>query len=238
MKKIRTIEAVVLKEKKLRVCAYCRVSTDQAEQKNSFTAQVEHYTSHIRSNPAWNFAGIYANEALSGKNAAKRPEFMRMVKDTENNKIDLIITKSISRFARNTIDCLETVRKLKTMGIGIYFEKENINTLNAESELMLSILCSVAEEELVSISQNMRWAYQRRFKNGESKINTKRFLGYDKDKKGNLNINEEQAAIVRRIFKEYLSGLGTSRIAKGLDAPASSNGQYHPFEIFSKTRNI
>ena len=218
MKRIRTIEAAVLEEKKLRVCAYCRVSTDQAEQKNSFTAQVEHYTSYIRSNPAWNFAGIYADEALSGKNAAKRPEFMRMVKDAENNKIDLIITKSISRFARNTVDCLETVRKLKTMGIGIYFEKENINTLHAESELMLSILSSVAEEELVSISQNMRWAYQRRFKNGQYKINTKRFLGYDKDKNGALIINVEQATIVRRIFKDYLSGLGTIRIAKGLDA--------------------
>ena len=218
MKRIRTIEAAVLEEKKLRVCAYCRVSTDQAEQKNSFTAQVEHYTSYIRSNPAWNFAGIYADEALSGKNAAKRPEFMRMVKDAENNKIDLIITKSISRFARNTVDCLETVRKLKTVGIGIYFEKENINTLHAESELMLSILSSVAEEELVSISQNMRWAYQRRFKNGQYKINTKRFLGYDKDKNGALIINVEQATIVRRIFKDYLSGLGTIRIAKGLDA--------------------
>jgi len=218
MKKIRTIEAAVLKEKKLRVCSYCRVSTDQAEQKNSFSAQVEHYTSYIKSNPAWDFAGIYADEALSGKNAAKRPEFMRMVKDAENKKFDLIITKSISRFARNTADCLETVRKFKLMGIGIYFEKESIDTLTAESELMLSILSSVAEEELVSISQNMRWAYQRRFKQGKLKINTTRFLGYDKDKNGSLIINEEQAVIVRRIFKDYLSGFGISRIAKGLDA--------------------
>ena len=218
MKRIRTIQAAVLEEKKLRVCAYCRVSTDQADQKNSLSAQVEHYTAYIKNNPAWYFAGIFADEALSGKNAAKRPEFMRMVKDAENKKIDLIITKSISRFARNTSDCLETVRKLKAIGVGIYFEKESINTLNAESELMLSILSSVAEEELVSISQNMRWAYQRRFKNGQSKINTTRFLGYDKDKNGNLIINEEQAVIVRRIFKDYLSGLGTSRIAKGLEA--------------------
>lgn len=120
MKKIRTIQAAVLEEKKLRVCAYCRVSTDQAEQKNSFSAQVEHYTAYIKNNPAWNFAGIYADEALSGKNAAKRPEFMRMVKDAENKKVDLIITKSISRFARNTADCLESVRKLKLLGIGIF----------------------------------------------------------------------------------------------------------------------
>ena len=223
MKKIRTIQAAVLKEKKLKVCAYVRVSTDQAEQKNSFSAQMEHYTTHIKNNPAWNFAGIYADNALSGKNVAKRPEFMRMVNDAENKKFDLIITKSISRFARNTSDCLEIVRKLKQIGIGVQFEKENINTLDAESELMLSILSSVAEEELVSISQNMRWAYQRRFKNGQSKINTTRFLGYDKGKNGNLIINEEQATIVRRIFKDYLSGLGIFRIAKGLKVEGIGN---------------
>jgi len=222
MKKIRTIEERVIEEKKLRVCAYVRVSTDQTEQKNSFSAQMEHYTSYIKNNPVWEFSGIYCDEGISGKNAAKRPEFIRMVKDAENKKFDLIITKSISRFARNTSDCLKTVRKLKLMGIGIYFEKENINSLNAESELMLSILSSVAEEELVSISQNMRWAYQRRFKNGQSKINTTRFLGYDKDKSGNLIINEEQATIVRRIFRDYLSGLGTVRIAKGLEVKTIS----------------
>jgi len=224
MKKIRTIQAAVLKERKLRVCAYCRVSTDQAEQKNSFSAQVEHYTAYIKNNLAWGFAGIYADEALSGKNAAKRPQFMRMVKDAEDKKIDLIITKSISRFARNTADCLKTVRKLKLIGVGVYFEKENINSLNAESELMLTILSSIAEEELVSTSQNMRWAYQRRFKNGISKINTTRFLGYDKGKSGKLIINEEQATIVRRIFKDYLSGQGISRIAKRLKGIKNISG--------------
>ena len=225
MKKIRTIQAAVLEEKKLKVCAYVRVSTDQAEQKNSFSAQMEHYTAYIKNNPAWAFAGIYADQALSGKNAAKRPEFMRMVNDAENKKFDLIITKSISRFARSTSDCLETVRKLKQIGIGVQFEKENIYTLNAESELMLSILSSVAEEELNSISQNMHWAYQRRFKQGKVMINTKRFLGYDKDKNGNLIINEEQAAIVMRIFKDYLSGLGISLIAKGLNGIKTISGK-------------
>ncbi|MDR3542344.1 MAG: recombinase family protein [Desulfosporosinus sp.] len=225
MKKIRTIKAAVLEEKKLKVCAYVRVSTDQVEQKNSFSAQMEHYTAYIKNNPTWNFAGIYADNALSGKNAAKRPDFQRMVKDAENKKFDLIITKSISRFTRNTADCLETVRKLKSIGVGIYFEKESINTLNAESELMLSILSSVAEEELVSISQNMHWAYQRRFKQGKVMISTKRFLGYDKDKNGNLIINEEQAAIVRRIFKDYLSGLDISLIAKGLDGIKTISGK-------------
>ncbi|WP_088225214.1 recombinase family protein [Desulfosporosinus sp. FKB] len=135
MKKLRTIEkAPVFNEtlKKLRVCAYVRVSTNQAEQQESFSAHahVQHHTSFINNNPNWIFAGIYSDNALSGKNAAKRSEFMRMVQDTENNKFDLIITKSISRFARNTQDCLETVRKLKSLGVGVQFEKEQINTLS------------------------------------------------------------------------------------------------------------
>ena len=216
MKKIRTIEAPVLELKRLRVCAYVRVSTDQAEQQESFSAQVQHYTAYINSNPAWSFAGIYSDQGISGKNKEKRPEFMRMVKDAENQKFDLIITKSISRFARNKIDTLETVRKLKSPGIGIYFERENINTLTAQSELMLSLLSSVAEEELVSMSQNMRWSNQCRFKQGKIMLNTKRFLGYDKDAHGHLVVNEEQAAIVRRIFTDYLSGLSISHLAKGL----------------------
>ncbi len=216
MKKIRTIEAPVLELKRLRVCAYVRVSTNEAEQQESFSAQVQHYTTYINSNPIWSFAGIYSDQGISGKNKEKRPEFMRMVKDAENKKFDLIITKSISRFARNKIDTLETVRKLKSIGIGIYFERENINTLTAQSELMLSLLSSVAEEELVSMSQNMRWSNQRRFKQGKFSVNTKRFLGYDRDKEGNLVVNEEQAAIVQRIFNDYLSGLGFLLIAKGL----------------------
>ena len=228
MKKIRIVEPIsILNEdlKKLRVCAYCRVSTDQADQQNSLSAQVQHYTNLINSNPAWEFAGIYVDDGISGKNAAKRPEFMRMVRDAENKRFDLIITKSISRFARNTADCLATVRKLKLLGIGVEFEKEAIKTSDAESELMLSILSSVAEEELVSISQNIHWSNQRRFRQGKLTINTKRFLGYDKDKNGNLIINEEQATIVRRIFADYLSGLGISRIAKGLDGIKNISGK-------------
>ncbi len=175
IKKIRTNERVpVFNEplKKLRVCAYVCVSTNQAEQQESFAAQVQHYTSYINGNPEWTFVGVYSDQGISGKNAAKRPEFMRMIQDAENKKFDLIITKSISRFARNTADCLETVRKLKLLGIAVRFEKEGINTLTAESELMLSILSSVAEEELASISQNMHWSNQRRFKKGKFSVNT------------------------------------------------------------------
>ncbi|AFM40366.1 site-specific recombinase, DNA invertase Pin [Desulfosporosinus acidiphilus SJ4] len=226
IKKIRTIDKAPVFNKplnKLRVCAYVRVSTNQTEQQESFSAQVQHYTSYINSNPEWIFSGIYSDQGISGKNAAKRPEFMRMVQDAENRKFDMIVTKSISRFARNTADCLETVRKLKLLGIAVQFEKEQINTLTAESELMLSILSSVAEEELASISQNMHWSNQRRFKKGKFSVNTKRFLGYDKNHDGNLVINDEQAAIVRRIFKDYLSGLGVSRIAKGLEADRVKN---------------
>jgi len=225
-KKIRTIEKASSFNKpiqKLRVCAYCRVSTNQTEQQESFSAQVQHYTSYINGNPSWIFAGIYSDNALSGKNAAKRPEFMRMVQDAENKKFDMIITKSISRFARNVQDCLETVRKLKSIGIAVTFEKEQINTLTAESELMLSILSSVAEEELASISQNMKWSNQRRFKKGKFSVTTKRFLGYDKDRDGQLIINERQASIVRRIFKDYLSGMGAFRIAKALEADGIKN---------------
>jgi DNA invertase Pin-like site-specific DNA recombinase len=222
-KKIRTIEKAAVPLQKLRVCAYVRVSTNHAEQQESFSAQVQHYTSYINGNPAWQFAGIYSDNALSGKNAAKRPEFMRMVQDAENKKFDLIITKSISRFARNVQDCLETVRKLKALGIAVHFQKEGINTLTAESELMLSILSSVAEEELASISQNMKWSNQRRFKKGKFSVTTKRFLGYDKNSDGSLVINEDQAAIVRRIFKDYLSGIGAFRIAKGLEEDGVKN---------------
>ncbi len=134
-----------------------------------------------------------------------------MVQDAENKKFDLIITKSISRFDRNTTDCLETVRKFKLLGIAVEFEKESINTLTAESELMLSILSSVAEEELVSISQNMRWSNQRRFKQGKLSISTKRFLGYDKNKQGNLVINEERfhrfMPIFLRLFQRQKSAI-------------------------------
>lgn len=230
MKKIRTIEGVDFnydaqgrRLKRLRVCAYCRVSTNQADQQNSFSSQVEHYTAYINKNPTWEFAGIYADEGISGKTKEKRQEFMRLIKDAENKKLDLIITKSVSRFARNTVDCLEVVRKLKQIGVGVYFEKENINTLNEESELVLSVLSSIAEEELASISQNIRWGNQRRFKQGKLMVNTERFLGYDKDENGKLIINEEQAAVVRKIFNDYLSGLGVCRIAKRLEEDGFRN---------------
>ena len=163
-------------------------------------------------------AGVYADEGISGKSKRNRSEFLRMLKGAENKQIDLIITKSISRFARNTADCIETVRLLKSWNVGVYFEKENINTLNVESELMLAILSSVAEEELLSVSQNMKWSVSKRFQQGKVQVCTDRFMGYDKDEHGCLIINEKQARIVRRVFDDYISGLGVAKIAKALKA--------------------
>jgi len=200
---------------KPRVVAYCRVSTDSDEQLASFSAQVEHYTDYINSNPEWSFAGVYADEGISGTKKENRTELLRLLTDCENRKIDLVITKSISRLARNTTDCLEIVRRLVSLGIGIFFEKENINTLNSEGELMLSILSSFAAEESSSISQNVKWSIKKRFDNGEFKLSVPPY-GYDYNGE-TLVIKTEQAEIVKRIFKEALNGHGSRAIATGLN---------------------
>lgn len=247
MKRITTIKAAPSFDsegkriKKLRVCAYCRVSTMHEEQQTSFDAQVRHYSAMIENNPEWLFAGIYADEGISGKSKKNRLEFLRMVRDAENHKIDLVITKSISRFARNTTDCIETIRLLKGWGVGVMFEKENINTLSAESELILTILSSIAEEELISMSQNIRWSNQKRFKQGKLHLVTERFMGYDRDGKGGLVINEEQAAIVRRVFEESISGKGITLIARDLEADGIKNvsggSRWQPSVVLGMLRN-
>lgn len=202
---------------KIRVAAYCRVSTDQEEQLSSYEAQVRYYTNHIQNNSLYEFVGIYADEGITATNTKKRDEFKRMIKDCRDGKIDKIITKSISRFARNTVDCLNYVRELKEMGIGITFEKENIDTLDAKGEVLLTILSSLAQEESRSISENSTWGIRRRFEEGKVALNHNRFLGYDKDEAGNLIINEKQAKIVRRIYTEFLNGKGTTHIARELE---------------------
>src|SRR5665647_3528564 len=188
-----------LEPKKKRVAAYCRVSTDQAEQLSSYEAQVNYYTTYINGNPDYELAGIYADEGFSGTNTKKREQFNRMIEDCKAGKIDMIITKSISRFARNTLDCLNFVRLLKDLGIGVMFEKENINTLDSKGEVLLSILSSLAQDESRSISENSTWGIRRRFEQGKVIVNHIKFLGYDKDDKGNLIINEAQAKTVRHI---------------------------------------
>lgn len=157
---------------------------------------------------------IYADEGISGTNTRKREDFKQMISDCESGKIDLVITKSISRFARNTQDCLEYSRKLKNLGIGIFFEKEHINTLDATGELLFTILSSLAQDESRNISENTTWGIRTKFKKGIPQIDCNKFFGYDKDKDGKLVINEEQAITVRRIFTDFLNGYNPSTIAK------------------------
>ena len=203
---------------KTRVAAYCRVSTDTDEQATSYEAQVEHYTEYIRKNPAWECAGIYADDGISGTNTKKREEFNRLINDCLNGKIDMVVTKSISRFARNTLDCLNYIRKLKDKNIAVYFEKEGINTLDAKGEVMITIMASLAQQESESLSQNVKLGLQYRYQQGKVLVNHTRFLGYDKDEDGNLIINKEEAEVVKRIFREYLEGYSFNIISKGLQA--------------------
>lgn len=201
---------------KLRVCAYARVSTGSKEQANSYAAQINYYTRKIEENPLWEFAGIYADEARTGTKVKSRDEFQAMIQECENGNIDLIITKSITRFARNTVESIQTIRKLKALGIGIYFEKENINTLTEDSELVITILSSIAQGESEDISTNNKWAIVKRFQDGIFIVSEPAY-GYEKDEDGNLIINQEQAKVVRMIFEYYLNGFGTYLIAEKLN---------------------
>ena len=202
---------------KTKVCAYCRVSTDNEEQLSSYEAQVSHYTNYIQSKQEWDFAGIYADEGISGTNTKKRVEFNRMIEDCMAGKIDMVITKSVSRFARNTLDCLQYIRKLREKGIAVYFEKENINTLDAKGELLIVIMGSLAQEESRSLSTNTRWGIVHQYQEGKVRINHTTFLGYTKDENGDLKIVNKEAKIVERIYSEYLQGKSATRIAKDLE---------------------
>jgi DNA invertase Pin-like site-specific DNA recombinase len=201
---------------KRKVCAYCRVSTDSDEQMASYDAQVSEYRKKITENPDWSMVEIYADAGISGTNVKHRTQFNRMISDCYEGKIDLIVTKSISRFARNTVDCLEHVRKMKLIGVEIYFEKENIYSFDSKMELVLTMLSSIAQEESRNISENSKWGIKKRFKDGVAIVNCERFLGYNKDEDGHLIINEEEAKIVSRIYREYLDGKGYTTIARGL----------------------
>lgn len=199
--------------KALRVAAYCRVSTLLEQQEGSYEAQVSYYTEKIQQNPNWKLAGIYADDGKSATNTKKRDDFNALVDDCMAGKIDLVLTKSVSRFARNTVDCLQTIRKLKEKNIGIIFEKEGINTLEGSGELLITILSSQAQEESRNLSENTRWGFERKFEKGVVMVNHKKFLGYTKDEYGELVIVPEQAQLVRRIYRLYLEGLSTQQIA-------------------------
>lgn len=202
--------------KRLRVAAYCRVSTDSEDQLNSYKSQVKYYTDLIRSNSEWELADIYADEAITGTQVTKREDFQRLINDCMNGDIDMIITKSISRFARNTLDTLKYVRMLKEKGIAVFFEEENINTLTMDGELLLVILSSVAQQEVENISANVKKGLKMKMQRGEL-VGFQGCLGYDyhpEDK--SISINEEEAEIVRYIFRRYTEGAGGSVIAQEL----------------------
>lgn len=204
--------------KALRVAAYCRVSTTLEQQESSYEAQVSYYTEKIQSNPNWKLAGIYADDGKSATNTKKRDDFKTMIEDCMAGKIDLVLTKSVSRFARNTVDSLQNIRKLKEKNIGVYFEKEGVNTLEGTGELLITILSSQAQEESRNLSENTRWGLVRRFENGIVSVNHKKFLGYTKDENGELIIVPEEAELVRRIFRLYLEGASILQITRALEA--------------------
>ena len=205
------------KIKKLRVAAYCRVSTETEEQNSSYEVQVAHYTEFIKKNTEWEFAGIFADDGISGTNTKKRDEFNRMIAECMEGNIDMVITKSISRFARNTLDCLQYIRQLKDKNISVYFEKENINTMDAKGEVLLTIMASLAQQESQSLSQNVKLGLQYRYQQGKVQVNHKRFMGYTKDEDGNLIIVPEEAEIIKRIYREYLEGQSLVGIGRGLE---------------------
>lgn len=205
------------KVKKLRVAAYCRVSTETEEQNSSYEVQVAHYTDFIKKNAEWEFAGIFADDGISGTNTKKREEFNRMIDECMEGNIDLVITKSISRFARNTLDCLKYIRQLKDKNISVFFEKENINTMDTKGEVLLTIMASLAQQESQSLSQNVKLGLQYRYQQGKVQVNHNRFMGYTKDEEGNLIIVPEEADIIKRIYREYLEGKSLAGIGRDLE---------------------
>ncbi|QHQ61434.1 recombinase family protein [Anaerocolumna sedimenticola] len=226
---------------KLRVAAYCRVSTDSDEQATSYEAQIEHYTAYINGHPDWELAGIYADDGISGTNTKKREEFNRMIDECMAGHIDMVITKSISRFARNTLDCLKYIRQLKEKNIPVFFEKENINSMDSKGEVMLTIMASLAQQESQSLSQNVKLGLQYRYQQGEIQVNCNRFLGYTKDENKHLVIVPEEAEIVKRIYREYLEGASMLKIARGLEVDGILNGagkeRWHTSNINQILRN-
>ena len=246
MPKVRTIaptrtmfssEPIGMKNKKKRVAGYARVSTELEEQANSYQAQVAFYTQYIKSNPDWVFINVYTDEGITGTSMEHREGFKQMIADALAGKIDLIVTKSVSRFARNTVDSLVTIRQLKEKGVEVFFEKENIKTLDSKGELLLTIMSSLAQEESRSISENVTWGKRKNFKDGKVEFAFKRVLGYDRGPDGKPVINEEQAVIVRDIYNMFLSGGTPSSIATNLTErgikTALGGSKWYPNTILS-----
>ena len=214
----KTQDEIKKAAKCLKVAAYCRVSTDDKEQKTSYEAQIQYYTDKINKNPEWQMAGIFADEGITGTQAKKRPEFLKMIRLCRQGKIDIILTKSLSRFARNTVDSLNYIRELRTLGIAVISEKENINTLTAESEMLITIMSCFAQAESESISKNVAWGIRQSFKNGNVPMQYARLLGYQKGKNDLPEIVPEEAEVVQEIFRRYLDGASMEQIAESLNS--------------------
>ena len=212
-------------EVKKNVAAYARVSNGKDAMLHSLSAQVSYYSNYIQSHDDWEYVGVYADEALTGTKES-RADFQRLLKDCRAGKIDMVITKSISRFARNTVTLLETVRELKNMGIGIYFEEQNIDTLSADGELMLTILASYAQEESLSASENVKWRIHNDFEQGVLPMSVQNIYGYRRTADGGLEIVPDEAEVIKRIYRQFLDGDGSLKIAKSLneDAVQSNTG--------------
>lgn len=234
VQKIEAKKPIIPQRKK--VCAYARVSTGKDEMLHSMSAQISYYSEYIQARRDWEYIGVYADSAVTGTKEA-REDFQRMLTDCRNGKIDMIITKSISRFARNTVTLLSTVRELKELGIDVWFEKENIHSTSGDGELMLTILASFAQEESLSVSENCKWRIRHNFEEGIPTPFT--IYGYDVHSK-QMTINEEEAVIVRRIFDMYVSGIGANVIAKTLNAEgilSPNEGVWHHRSILDILTN-
>ena len=216
-------EAISSSKRQLRVAAYCRVSTDDEEQLTSYEAQKNYYTDKIMTNKDWTMAGIFADEGITGTSARKRPEFLRMIRQCKQGKIDIVLTKSISRFARNTVDCLNYVRALKELGIAVIFEKENMNTLEIDSEILITMLGAFAQSESESISANVRWGIRQAMKEGKATIQYKYLYGYRKGDDSKPEIIPDQAEVVRKIYDLFLSGTPVRGIQEYLNANSVPN---------------
>ena len=224
--------------RKQRVAAYCRVSTDSEEQLTSYTAQKAYYTQKIDENPDWEMAGIYADKGITGTSMKKRVEFKKMIAACKRGKIDLILTKSLSRFARNTVDSLEVVRMLRANGIGVIFEKENINTLTESSEFLLTLFSGFAQAESESISKNVIWGIQKSREAGNVPFQYQKLLGYQRGPDGQPEIVPEEAEVVKRIYRRYLDGCSLAQIKRELEAdgvPTASGIQGWTYQV---VRNI
>ncbi len=209
--------------RQLRVAAYCRVSTDDEEQLTSYEAQQAYYTDKIMGNREWTMAGIFADGGLTGTSARKRPEFMKMIRQCKNRKIDIILTKSISRFARNTVDCLNYIRILKEQGIAVIFEKENINTLETDSEILITMMGAFAQAESESISANVRWGKRQAMREGKAAFQYKKLYAFERGEDGNPKVIPAQAEVVRRIYEQFLTGASLRMIKDALESEGVLN---------------